>query len=157
MFSGGLEGECLSLLRVEGGVNGCCLLSDGTLAVATAARPTGGPGGGGAGVGGGARDAGVITLYNSNGVLKARVSMNNPSPLVNVVRYGAGFIVVQPRALVFFKDTSSQGAAAIPYRTLTEMTSRSQQGQGQLGQGFRQTIQFKDIVDVAVLNQQVSN
>lgn len=121
-------------MRADCGVNGCCLLADGTLAVATAS---------------GGSNGGLIELYNRNGVLKQRLTVagvtpNGSSPLVNVIRQGTGFIVVQPRALVFFKDTKGAG---VPFRTLTGII--------RVAGGGRQTIPFQEIVDVAINSQQV--
>jgi hypothetical protein len=110
------SGECLSLIRGVEGVNGCCLVKDGSLAVATTRG---------------------MEVYNSNGTLVKKVAMG---PVVNAIRYGGGFIAVQPRALVAFKDMSGGTS-----QTLADMSKPGQ---------FRQPIGFQNITDVAINSQQ---
>jgi hypothetical protein len=111
----GSTGECLSLIRVDG-VNGCSLLSDGSLAVATSRG---------------------VEVYNLNGTLIKKVAMG---PIVNTVRFESGFVAIQPQALVAFKDMEGgmsktiaymmkpgQFIQSIPFQNITDIAINSQQ------------------------------
>jgi len=111
----GSTGECLSLIRVDG-INGCCLISDGSLAVATSRG---------------------VEVYNLNGSLVKKVAMG---PIINTVRYGDGFIAIQPQALVAFRDMNGGTS-----KTLTCMIKPGQ---------FNQSIPFQDITDIAINSHQ---